>query len=122
MSDTTVELLRLSLAISRVQQQTHMENIAGKHLNTQRGNTVDFGDVMEQLRAMNDAAKQRYISGLMLDWEASVARRTAIQPEALSLDNEVAKMNLVSGTYQRNVELLNRKLALMQLVVNGGRR
>lgn len=122
MSDTTIELLRLSLAVSRAQQQTHMENIANYTGNVQQIRQVDFDHVMAQLSGLDQPAKQRYVEALLSDWSGTLSQQTTTQLDKVSLDNEVAKMTLVAGNYQRNVELLNRKLAMMQLVVNGGRR
>jgi flagellar basal body rod protein FlgB len=122
MADTTIELLRLSLAVSRAQQQTHMENIANYSGNVQQIRHVDFDHVMSQLTGLDQPAKQRYAEKLLSDWSGTLSEHTTTQLDKVSLDNEVAKMTLVAGNYQRNVELLNRKLAMMQLVVNGGRR
>ncbi|WP_019677837.1 hypothetical protein [Arsukibacterium perlucidum] len=122
MPDTTIELLRLSLAVSRAQQQTHMENIAGYTGSAQQVNAVDFGDVMSQLSNLDDMSKNKYISHLMTDWSDTLSRQTTTTLESVSLDNEVAKMTLVASGYQRSAELLNRKLAMMQLAVTGGRR
>jgi flagellar basal body rod protein FlgB len=122
MPDITIEMLRLSLSVSRAQQQTHMENIAGYTGNSQLVRAVDFGDVMLQLGSLDEATKGKYINNIMSDWSNTLSHQTTTYIDTVSLDNEVAKMTLVASDYQKNVELLNRKLAMMQLVVNGGRR
>lgn len=122
MSDTTIELLRLSMSVSRAQQQAHMENIAGYTGNAQQVSSIDFSQVMSQLSGLDQTTKQQYSAELLSDWQNTLSRHTTTQLESVSLDNEVAKMTLVASSYQRSAELINRKLAMMQLVVSGGKR
>lgn len=122
MADTTIELLRLSMNVSRAQQQAHMENIAGYTGNAQQVRDIDFSQVMSQLSGLDQTAKQQYASSLLSDWQSTLTQQTSTQLEHVSLDNEVAKMTLVASSYQRSAELINRKLAMMQLVISGGKR
>lgn len=122
MADSTIELLRLSMNVSRAQQQAHMENIAGYTGNAQQVRSIDFSQVMSELSGLDQTAKQQYAASLLSDWQSILTQHTSTQLENVSLDNEVAKMTLVASSYQRSAELINRKLAMMQLVISGGKR
>lgn len=122
MSDTTVELIRLSLAVSRAQQQTHMENIANYNGAGQSVSVVNFSSVLSELGQMSNEDKQLHCRKITAEWNDWKERYTQSEMKVINLDEEVAKMTLVSGEYQKTVELLNRKLAMMALAMNGGRR
>ncbi|MGC0118626.1 MULTISPECIES: hypothetical protein [Pseudoalteromonas] len=123
MSDLlSIEALRLSLNMAATQQRLSLENVANHSTSTQGSQRADFASLLQGLEGISSDQKQQVMSQLSSNWHTVEGHYIHQSDKKASLDEEVALSMKASGQYQKLVEVLNRKIGLMNLAVSGGKR
>lgn len=121
MSDLTVELLRLSLNAHQTVQKSHVENIANANNKVYQKQHVNFEKMLLDLQGIPAHERLERVNNLLNEWSQTSIQYSNTVDTKINLDDEVARATLAAGAYQKSVELLNRKLGLMQMAVKGGK-
>lgn len=120
--DMTTEALRLGLAVAHARAEAASANIARADLPGARAQRADFGRALGILHTLAEAPGDVRES---LD-DATVAQAldvpvvaSDVPSAAVSLDAEVADMEVAGAQFQTLTTLLSRRFAMLQLAMTG---
>ncbi|MCF6436986.1 hypothetical protein [Pseudoalteromonas sp. MMG022] len=123
MSDLlSIEALRLSLNMAATEQRLALENLASHSISGAHSQRADFSSLLADINSMPSEQKSQAMSQLSDQWQDIETYYVNQGNKKASLDEEVALSMQASGKYQKLVEVLNRKIGLMNMAVSGGKR
>lgn len=119
----TLDLLQVAMDINQTQHKAAAANIAAANIPDGNKTTVNFDQLLSSLHGAEPAEQAAILDDIKQNWASKQSDATTIsQGEKIKLDQQTADLLLSSGKYKVLAEGLNRKLGLMQVAVNGGKR
>ena len=119
----TLDLLQVAMDMKLTEHKAASANIAGVNVPGTQRITVDFSALVTSLSQADEQGRMALINDIRQNWTAEKAASTHLSnDQEIKLDEETAELLLASGKYKLLAEGLNRKLGLMQVAVNGGKR
>ena len=115
----TIDLLRLSMNMSTLENKLAAKNIANSH-NSSGTLYADFSNMLSEISVVN-ATKTDSLNTLSHKINTQSDDYVQHSITQKSPDNYVADSLKSAGEFNRAADLLNRQLGLMRLAVKGGR-
>lgn len=123
MDQVTIDLLHVALNINQAKHKVATQNIAVANMKDMPRTSISFDSLLSKLNSVDDNQKATLLNEIKNNWDQiEKSSLTTNSNEDIKLDKETADVLLASGKYKLIAESLNRKLGLMKLSVNGGRR
>ena len=119
----TLNLLQLAMDISQTRHKAAAANIASANISGGVQTRVNFDDLLQSVALSQGAGRELLLNDIKTHWQAEKSRATVLLADSdIKLDKQTAELLMASGKYKLLTEGLNRKLGLMQVAVNGGKR
>ncbi|MFT4925225.1 MAG: flagellar basal body rod protein FlgB [Phenylobacterium sp.] len=119
----TLHLLQLAMDISQTRHKAAAANIASANIPGAAQIKVNFDDLFSALAQADDLGRELLVQDIRANWTDEKSSATSLTfGTDIKLDEQSAELLLASGKYKLLTEGLNRKLGLMQVAVNGGKR
>jgi len=120
--DITTEAVRVGLDLAQLRAQIASTNIANANVPGAKIEHADFADALNALRNAAEQPGGDAAAQLASITPGSLREDVQLTPSAASpvtLDDEVAQLNIDSVTYRALSNGLARRFALLQLAISG---
>lgn len=119
----TLQLLQVAMDISQTRHQAAAANIAAANVPGAKQVSVDFDQLIQSLTEADNSTRELLLQDIRANWSAEKNQATTFDGNSsINLDEQSAELLLSSGKFRVLTEGLNRKMGLMQVAVNGGKR
>jgi flagellar basal-body rod protein FlgB len=119
----TLDLLQVAMDINQTRHKAAAANIASANVPGGQKTVVDFDHLLNALASADKPGQMALLQEIRQNWASETSGATTmVADEKIKLDEQTAELLLASGKFKVLAEGLNRKLGLMQVAVNGGKR
>lgn len=122
MEEVTLDLLHVAMNMAQAKHKVASNNIASANMENSSKLSVDFDALISALNHSTGENKSQLLNDIKSNWHQIESSALSRVDDEIKLDKETADVLLASGKYKVLTDALNRKLGLMKLSVNGGRK